>query len=377
MYFKEGAIALILLLFFTKLPTYAQDKPEVNLGGAMRFNYNYSDWINESKKTAGQFGYDVFRLNANGGYKNIILDAEYRFYSKSSGGPMLKHGWVGYQFNDNHQIQIGLNTIPFGIMPYNSNSYFFSINYYLGMEDDADMGIKYSYTDNKWSLAAAFYKNSDILSFHSSEGLSSSRYSYDIVGRNKEMNQGNLRIARIWGNEYLNAELGASAQVGGIYNIDTEKMGSRRAFALHYLMNVGHWNLKAQFTTYNMSPENKDGETNIIEMGAYGSPYNIATKADTYTVGIAYNIPINKGILDAIKVYNDFGVINKRIDDANNSYQNVTGAMLTMGPVYTYIDWAMGRNHAWLGEEWTDAFAQDTNASSWSARLNLNLGYYF
>lgn len=377
MYFKEGAIALILLLFFTKLPTYAQDKPEVNLGGALRFNYNYSDWINESKKTAGQFGYDVFRLNANGGYKNIIFDAEYRFYSKSSGGAMLKHGWVGYQFDDNHQLQIGLNTVPFGLMPYNSNSYFFSINYYLGMEDDADMGIKYTYNDDKWSLAAAFYKNSDILAFHSSEGLSSSRYSYDIVGRNKEMNQGNIRIARIWGDEFINAELGASAQVGGIYNIDTEKMGSRTAFALHYLMNVGHWNMKAQFTTYSMSPRNEDDIKDIIEMGAYGSPYNIATKADTYTVGIAYNIPINKGILDAIKVYNDFGMINKRIDNASNSYQNVTGAMLTMGPVYSYIDYAMGRNHAWLGEEWTDAFARDDNKSSWSARFNINLGYYF
>lgn len=377
MYFKDSAIALILLFFFTTLSTFAQDKPEVNLGGALRFNYNYSDWIKESKNTAGQFGFDVFRLNANGGYKNMIFDAEYRFYSKASGGPMLKHGWVGYQFNDNHQIQVGLNTIPFGVTPYNSNSYFFSINYYLGMEDDSDMGIKYSYTDDKWSLAAAFYKNSDILAFHTSEGLSSSRYSYDIVGRNKEMNQGNIRIARRWGNEYLNAELGASAQVGGIYNIDTEKMGGRTAFAFHYLMNIGQWNLKAQYTTYSMSPKNENGETDIIEMGAYGAPYNIVTKGDTYTIGIAYSIPINKGILDEIKIYNDFGMIDKRIDNASNSYQNVAGAMLTLGPVYTYIDYAMGKNHAWLGNEWTDAFAVDGKASTWSARFNINLGYYF
>lgn len=376
MYFKDGAIALILLLF-TTLSIYAQDKPEVSLGGALRFNYNYSDWIQESKNTAGQFGFDVFRLNANGGYKNIIFDAEYRFYSKSSGGSMLKHGWVGYQFDDKHQLQLGLNTIPFGLMPYNSNSYFFSINYYLGMEDDADMGIKYSYADDKWSLAAAFYKNSDILSFHSSEGLSSSRYSYDIVGRNKEMNQGNMRIARRWRNEYLNAELGASAQVGGIYNIDTEKMGARTAFAFHYLMDIGRWNLKAQFTTYNMLPKNEDEQKDIIEMGAYGSPYNIVAKGDTYTVGIAYSIPINKGILDEIKIYNDFGMMDKRVAETTNSYQNVTGAMLTMGPIYTYLDYAMGRNHAWLGDEWTEAFAKEANSKSWSARLNLNLGYYF
>lgn len=377
MHFKDSVTTLIFLFLFTTSLTYAQEKPNVNLGGALRFNYNYSDWLQESKNTGGQFGYDVFRLNANGGYKKLIFDAEYRFYSSASGGQMLKHGWVGYQFDEQNQLQVGLNIIPFGVLPYNSNNWFFGINYYLGMEDDADMGIKYTFDNGEWGIAAAFYKNSDILNFHSSDGLSSSRYSYDIVGRNKEMNQGNLRVVKRWGDDVLNFELGASAQVGGIYNIDTEKMGSRSAFALHYVMNVGNWNLKAQYTTYNMSPKNEDGEKDFIEMGAYGSPYNVATKADTYTVGLAYNIPVNKGILDAITIYNDFGMMHKRADNMNDSYQNVTGAMFSMGPIYTYLDYAMGKNHAWLGGDWSDAFAEGLESESWHARLNLNIGYYF
>lgn len=367
---------LVFLFTIFSLSGYSKDSPHIKLGGALRFNYNYSDWVDEGKKLGGVFGYDVFRLNANGGYKNLIFDAEYRFYSPTSGGGMLKHGWVGYRFNNRHQIQIGLNTVPFGIMPYNSNNWFFNINYYLGLEDDADMGIKYSYTDNDWSVDAAFYKNADVLAFHTADGALGSRYGYDIAGRNKEVNQGNLRIARRWG-ETVQHEIGGSAQVGGIYNIDTQEIGSRSAFAMHYVLKYSNWNIKAQYTNYSMSPKNEDNNTDWIEMTAYGANYNVATKADTYTLGVAYNLPVNRNILDDITFYNDFGMMQKRNKNMKNSYQNVTGIMFTMGPIYSYLDYAMGRNHAWLGEEWTNAFAEGAVSSKWSARLNLNIGYYF
>ena len=37
---------------------------------------------------------------------------------------------------------MGLTTVPFGILPYTGNNYFFNLNYYAGLEDDADMGIR-------------------------------------------------------------------------------------------------------------------------------------------------------------------------------------------------------------------------------------------
>ena len=50
---------------------------------------------------------------------------------------------------------------------------------------------------------------------------------------------------------------------------------------------------------------NPDKNADWVEMAAYGANYNVATKADTYIVGLSYNFPINKGILDDITVYND------------------------------------------------------------------------
>lgn len=143
---KHRTLFILFVLIFCVLQTVlAGEKPKAHLGGALRFNYNYSDWKEGNKHRGGDFGFDVFRINVNASWKKIRLDAEYRFYARTSGGGMLKYGWVGYQFNDNHVLQLGQNTVPFGAMPFNSNNYFFSINYYLGLEDDADMGLKYCF----------------------------------------------------------------------------------------------------------------------------------------------------------------------------------------------------------------------------------------
>lgn len=215
----------------------ADSLSSIKIGGALRFNYNYSNWIEQSKKEAGEFGYDAFWLEVNGNHKKLIFKAQYRIYAQSSGGGMLREGWIGYQFNPESQLQAGLNIVPFGALPYNSHNWFFNITYYVGLEDNADMGIKYSYDNEKWAFDAAFYKNADILDFHSSDGINASRYAYDVAGRNKEVNQGNLRLVRRFGNQ-VKHEIGDSALLGGLYNLDTQKTGSKSALGLHYILNI-------------------------------------------------------------------------------------------------------------------------------------------
>ena len=373
---------IFLNLLLTTTILVAQDKPEFELGGALRFNYNYSDWKTDSKKKGGDFGFDVFRLNLKGSYKKIIFAAEYRFYAKSSGGNMLKNGWFGYDFNENHQIQVGLTQVPFGILPATANNFFFNINYYIGLEDDSDMGIKYKFQKNNWRFYAAFFKNSDLLDFGNKTELSPDRYAYDVGGRDKEVNQGNIQVAYNWGNEFKQ-EVGASGMIGGLYNIDTEEMGFRKAFAFHYTANYKNWDLKAQYSSYSMSPKkgvDENGNSlsrDFVSMGAYGANYNVASKGETFLISLAYDIPINKGILDNIRIYNDFSMLHKRIEGYNNSYQNVSGVLVTTGPIYTYIDYALGKNHAWLGNEWNESFASGDPSGKWNARFNINMGYYF
>lgn len=372
---------VLLFLLATSIAVNAQSEqeiPKVTVGGALRFNYNYSDWKEGSKDRGGDFGFDVFRIDVDAAYKKIILDAEYRFYSKSSGGGMLKSGWLGYAFTPQDEIQIGLTRVPFGITPYNSNSYFFQINYYVGLEDDSDMGIKYTHKDTKWEYSLAFFKNAEELDFGSASPVSDSRYAYDVAGSNKENNQLNGQLYFSFGDQYLKHRLGVSAMVGGLYNIETGRNGNHNAFAIHYELNIKRWDLKLQLASYEKNPENKeDDPRDVVVMTAYGAPYSVAAKANLYTAGLAYTLPVDLGPISSLKFYNDFGWMDKRVKRFKDSFQNVAGCMITAGGVYAYVDYALGKNHAWLGPEWTNAFAYGGDSNSWHGRANINLGYYF
>ena len=58
-----------------------KELPKFKLGGALRFNYNYSDWNEGHRDRGGDLGYDVFMLHPQASYKNFMLEADARFYS--------------------------------------------------------------------------------------------------------------------------------------------------------------------------------------------------------------------------------------------------------------------------------------------------------
>lgn len=376
-----------LCFMLCSITTYAQDKPQITMGGALRFNYNYSTWKEGQKNRGGDFGFDVFNLNVKAAFKGIKLNAEYRQYSKGFGGGMLKHGWLEYDFNKKDQVQLGLTQVPFGVSKYNSNSYFFSFDYYVGLEDDYDMGVKYSHKGEKWDYDIAFFKNAEELRFGSNSDLSDSRYSYDvgsidiegnIVYRNKEINQINGRLAYKYGNEKINGKLGLSAQYGGLYNLDTEKTGNRYALAVHNNLTIGRFNIKAQVAKYKFNAENPEQESDdVIAMTAFGAPYLVASESSIYTIGLAYNIPVKWDPITSIQVYNDFGFMDKKLSGFKDSYMNVLGALITAGNIYTYVDFAAGKSQPWLGGDWNTSLANSESNAQWELRFNINIGYYF
>jgi len=382
MFLKQRMVLVFALLPFISL--FAQDTPEFQVGGALRFNYNLSSWKEGQKERGGDFGYDVFRINTKAKYKGIKLNAEYRLYSEGFGGGMLKQGWIGYDFNPKNNLQIGLTQVPFGITQYNSHNWFFSINYYVGLEDDHDMGIKYTHSDEKWEYALAFFKNAEELRFGSNSDVSGSRYSYDVSSssdglyRNKEVNQLNVKIIRKFTTGSAKHKIGASAQYGGIYNLDTENTGNQYSLAAHYELTAGNFDLKAQVSKYKYNTENPVDQTNdVIAMAAYGFPYLVASEATTYTLGAAYSVPVEWGPISNLQFYNDFGLIDKKIENYENSFMNVTGILVSAGNVYTYIDAAQGKNQPWLGPVWGNALSNGTANADWEMRFNINIGYYF
>ncbi len=125
---KHNTKLITLLLLLLGMNSYAQEeekpkKPTLEIGGALRFNYELSDWKEDQIKRGGDFGFDVFRINVKAAHKRLKLNADYRFYASGFGGGMLKQGWVAYEFdNKKDELQVGLTQVPFGITQYNSHS---------------------------------------------------------------------------------------------------------------------------------------------------------------------------------------------------------------------------------------------------------------
>ncbi|MFB6457360.1 hypothetical protein ACE38W_18950 [Chitinophaga sp. Hz27] len=350
------------------------EAPTFHLGGAIRFNYNNSSWKKEQVKRGGDFGYDMFRINADAAWKKLSMHAEYRFYSKDFGGGMLKEGYVTYHFNDSTKIDIGLNQVPFGNITYNSHSWFFNLPYYVGKEDDYDMGVKFERITPKWKYELAFFKNAEEINFGDNTPTDPSRYSYDVAGRNKEVNQGNARAEY-----FINKDnsIGASVMAGGLYNLSTRDMGNHFAAALHANLNYRKWNLKLQSMYYQYNVADSAQYKDAVDMAAYGAAYQVAAKAFIHTASLSFTQPVKWGPISSLTFYNDYSYMDKKVTGFEDSQMNVLGCMITAGHIFTYIDWAAGKNHPWLGPVWDDALAAGTPGEKWHSRFNINIGYYF
>lgn len=354
-----------------------EEKFKLKAGGALRYNYNCSSWKPNQKKRGGDFGFEVFRLNVEASYKKMELHIDQRFYAAGFGGAFLKYGWFQYNINTNSHLKLGLIPAYFGTQQFNSHSWFFQLPFYLGFEDDHDMGISYDFENEKVQLDIGYYKNAETLSFADNSPISDARYNYDFSGRNKEINQLNVRFNYKFGPDKIH-KIGTSFQYGGIWNIDTEDIGNHVALGLHYQLASGPWSIKTQALIYNNSPVNTDGESReVIEMTAYGAPYNTAAEAAIYTFGIAYTVPVKWGMISSLQFYNDYAYMDKKVSNWEDTQMNITGILLSANPLYVYFDFAMGKHQPWLGPQWTDALTTGDENNGWESRFNVNFGYYY
>ena len=151
------------------------------IGGALRANYAIGEYATGRGPTFGAKGGNVkletFKIDIdyqNGPWSGKI---DYRFYDGSN---LLHTGWVGYTNKSDGNLQIGVNRVPFGPTAWGvSNSWFFDQHYYVGLADDMDLGIKYSWKQNRWRFDLGYYYSDEGNWVGSS--LDSTRYSYDPV----------------------------------------------------------------------------------------------------------------------------------------------------------------------------------------------------
>jgi hypothetical protein len=334
--------------------------------------------------------FDTARINLDLAAGSLLGSFEYRYYrDKFADGhdySMLHHGWIGWRFDNRHEVQGGVMKVPFGILPYASHNWFFQLPYYVGLEDDYDLGLKYIGDYGPWNFQAAYFVRDEGHYFGDSDD--SARYSYDLVREgtegNAERHQVNMRLAyTIEHKEAFDTELGLSLMAGRVPNDNPlGDVGNRHATAIHLNGNYARWNVMLQTIYYRFNVKNDPNldaspTGRFVTLGAYDAAYHVASAATISTVGLAYTLPIDWKGIKSLAFYNDFSLMMKHESGFRDSLQNVVGCGVDANPFYIYIDLAMGQNHPWLGGDWTHSLASGGQDTGWNTRFNINLGLYF
>lgn len=355
------------------------DSDGIKLGGAIRTNYSHTSYSDGNKNRGGDFDFDIFRLNLNGSIGDVLLNAEIRFFDYMTA---VKYAYVGYQLNEDWQVQAGITQVPFGNWPYNSHNYFFSTNYYLGLEDDHDLGLlfKRQLADN-WQLDLGFFKNDELGGVDGYVSSRADRYSYDVVGYRLdedgiyddpaqpvgEYNTFAGRFAyQFEHSSDFTTELGLSALAGGLHN-GNSRTGSYNAWALHLNSHYQRWNLQLQHGEYHYDID----DVERMAVGAYAFYDSIAAKAKTSTVNLAYSLPVEWGPVTGLQFYNNYGLVYDKSDNSRDTMMNVTGFSVAAGGLFTYFDLVHARNQPFVGGSAAGDSAETER------RFNINIGYYF
>lgn len=349
----------------------------ITLGGAVRVQYTTGSYDHAVNHRRGDMQFDIFRLDLHGKVHGILLDAQWRWFTYMSA---VHRAWIGYDLSPQSPLQVGLTRIPFGNQPFDSHSYFFSSNYYLGLEDTYGFGAQYIHQTEHWNVQAAFFKNDATGSVGASTDRTNS-YSYDVVGVRQPgeaigaapsqpagaVDTAALRVARIFdlGDE-TQVTLGVSGMYGGIAS-PTRRLGRHQAYALSADVKHGRWNFQAQAAHY--AYDTRDHAT-ALAVGTYAFYDTIAARANTYTANVAYHLPIARGPFTGMDFYNDYSLVADKSGGPPDTFMDVLGMGLSAGDLYTYFDFVTGRNQPFIG----GSMAGDGQIEH---RLNINLGFYF
>ncbi|WP_417499580.1 hypothetical protein [Methylophaga sp.] len=358
----------------------------LKVGGAIRANYAVGDYpetggASRSFDDGGNFALDTFRINLD--YENgpYLGKLEYRWYN---GYNFLHTGWLGYQFDENRQIQVGVNRVPFGPGPYGvSQSWFFDQHYYLGLSDDMDLGVKYHQSTEKWDWDVAYYVSDE--GSYTGSSHQSARYSYDVVNESgdgyEERNQFNLRGIRHFQHGEIGTDLGFSLQYSQLKSRGSQDDGHHYALSGHMLNKWQAFTLATQLTYYRFDVDRNQplGTNKLVQMGAYDFPSTTAAEAWLPAISLSYRYDTDQlPWLDYVMPYVEYSVLLKQEHDFNDSALATVGAAWASGNWYIYTDLSASNGNEFIGGD--DPFGDRLGANQnddWQTRFNINFGYYF
>lgn len=376
------------------------------IGGKAAFNYTFDDTgVNKAKhsKKYGDWKFNKFILHLTGEVNDLDYKIEHIWNNgNNSSYTHFLETYVGHKFKNNVVGQVGNTSVPFGIL--DNLSWWKNIAFYAGFGDNYQAGIKMLHHECPWDFQLQIGKNSlvsgnDAFSLTpkmttgdaDNTAATRTKFSQNLNKNNEDSLQLAARIARTHViNDCTKIEIGLSAKLANTYNTISRHRGSHSAAAAHTNLHLDRWQVQLQFIPYRYSPKNGIGlgsEDNAMQLGKDGYLYTIPSKANIYTGGIAYKIPVHWGKIEDITVYNDYSTLSGK-RTLKKTRMNIFGAKFVSGPLFVNADLITAQNMFGVGQDLDAAgnlnifnLGSDNSGLDgihhWKTKFNINFGVQF
>lgn len=353
---------------------------ELSVSGFVRAKYQDKSWTDNDHKLT----FDAARINVDYKSPKLFGHVEYRCYQfdKLCDFSTLVDAYAGYNINDKHLVQAGIQAVPFGPGRYWESNYYGGVITQIGLEDVHNLGIKYQGKFDTGTKLELGYFPGDGGSYSGPYSDDASRYTTNFVKPENSslthLDETDMLIARVQQDisglpEGLASNVGASYWSSDIDNKTLGTTGDRQAWAL--FGNLRYNNLGVTATLGKNDVENADPVTPQASlMGSFDDNFMVANEGMFYTVDLAYSFK-NVGKFSEIEPHFMYSQYAKSEDGFKDSTRHILGLTAYYNKLMFVADYIMGKNDFLIGGP-NDSYAQGSADKS-EHMLNLQVSYLF
>lgn len=353
---------------------------ELSVSGFVRAKYQDKSWTDNDHKLT----FDAARINVDYKSPKLFGHVEYRCYQfdKLCDFSTIVDAYAGYNINDKHLVQAGIQAVPFGPGRYWESNYYGGVITQIGLEDVHNLGIKYQGKFDTGTKLELGYFPGDGGSYSGPYSDDASRYTTNFVKPENSslthLDETDMLIARVQQDisglpEGLASNVGASYWSSDIDNKTLGTTGDRQAWAL--FGNLRYNNLGVTATLGKNDVENADPVTPQASlMGSFDDNFMVANEGMFYTVDLAYSFK-NVGKFSEIEPHFMYSQYAKSEDGFKDSTRHILGVTAYYNKLMFVADYIMGKNDFLIGGP-NDSYAQGSADKS-EHMLNLQVSYLF
>lgn len=351
---------------------------ELSVSGFVRAKYQDKSWTDNDHKLT----FDAARINVDYKSPKLFGHVEYRCYQfdKLCDFSTLVDAYAGYNINDKHLVQAGIQAVPFGPGRYWESNYYGGVITQIGLEDVHNLGIKYQGKFDTGTKLELGYFPGDGGSYSGPYSDDASRYTTNFVKPENSslthLDETDMLIARVQQDisglpEGLASNVGASYWSSDIDNKTLGTTGDRQAWAL--FGNLRYNNLGVTATLGKNDVENADPVTPQASlMGSFDDNFMVANEGMFYTVDLAYSFK-NVGKFSEIEPHFMYSQYAKSEDGFKDSTRHILGVTAYYNKLMFVADYIMGKNDFLIGGP-SSSYAQGGDDDTHEL---LNLQFYY